>query len=78
MEIRGVVHNGVVVLDGDLQLPEGAVVSVLYPIAPPTAPPDTREQVQFPLVRSNHPGTLDLTAERIAELWEDDDVASGR
>jgi hypothetical protein len=78
VEIRGVVHNGVVVLDGDLQLPEGAVVSILYTIAPPTAPPETREQVQFPLVRSNHPGTLDLTAERIAELWEDDDVSSGR
>jgi hypothetical protein len=75
MEIRGVVHNGVVVLDGEPQLPEGAV---LYPIATATVPPDIRERVQFPLVRSNQPGTLHLTAEHIAELWEDDDVSARR
>ena len=78
MEIRGIVHNGVVVLDGELRLPEGAVVSVSYPVVTATVPPEASERVQFPLVRSNQPGTLHLTAERIAELWEDDDVSSGR
>jgi hypothetical protein len=34
MEIRGRVHNGVVVLEGELPLPEGAAVTVTYP-APP-------------------------------------------
>jgi hypothetical protein len=31
MEILGHVHNGVIVLDGNPTLPEGTVVSVLYP-----------------------------------------------
>jgi hypothetical protein len=76
MEIRGRVHNGVVVLEGEPNLPEGATVSVLYPVAPLAVPPDSGERVQFPLVRSDRPGTLHLTSDRIAELWEDDDVSS--
>jgi hypothetical protein len=76
MEIRGRVHNGVVVLEGGPQLPEGAAVSVLYPVAPAAMSPDSGERVQFPLVRSAQPGTLHLTADRIAELWENDDVSS--
>jgi hypothetical protein len=76
MEIRGRVHNGVVILDGEPHLPEGAVVSVLYPIAPAVVPPDSRGGDLFPLFPSDRPGTLHLTAERIAELWEDDDVSA--
>jgi hypothetical protein len=76
MEIRGVVHNGVVVLDGDLQLPEGAVVSVSYPLSPPAVPPESRRRVQLPLVPSDRPGSLQLTNERIAELLDDDDVSA--
>jgi hypothetical protein len=41
MEIRGKVHNGVVVLDGDLSLPEGTIVTVLYPASPPMAPAES-------------------------------------
>jgi hypothetical protein len=78
MEIRGRVHNGVVVLEGKPELPEGAVVLVSYPVAPAMALPESGERVQFPLVPSDQPGTLHLTAERIAELWEDDDVSAGR
>ena len=76
MEIRGVVHNGVVVLDGEPKLPEGAVVSVLYPISPPGVPSGSRQRVQLPLVPSDRPGSLHLTADRIAEFLDDDDVAS--
>jgi hypothetical protein len=76
MQIRGVVHNGVVVLDGETQLPEGAVVSVSYPISPPGLPSSSRQRVQLPLVPSDRPGSLHLTADRIAEFLDDDDVAS--
>jgi hypothetical protein len=39
----------------------------------------TRSQrVEFPLVRSQHPGTVDLTAERVAELLDNEDVSAGR
>ncbi len=76
MEMRGRIHNGVVVLDGEPGLPEGALVSVLYPVAPAASPPGSSERVHFPLVPSNRPGTLELTNDRIAELWEDDDVSA--
>jgi hypothetical protein len=74
MEIRGRVHNGVVVLDGETQLPEGAVVSVSYPVPSSVVPADSRRRVQLPLVPSDKPGSLKLTNERIAELLDDDDV----
>ena len=64
MQIRGRIHNGVVVLDGDVSLPEGTIVTVFCPASPPTAPPDSRCRVQLPLVPSDRPGTLHLTAER--------------
>jgi len=75
-EIRGRVRNGVVVLEGQLPLPEGAVVTVLYPVSPPAEPPDSGRRVQLPLVRSDHPGSRRLTAEHLAELLEDDDVSA--
>ena len=76
MEIHGRVQNGVVVLEGGRSLPERAIVTVSYPLATTTKPPDSREKVQLPLVLSDRPGNLDLTAERIAELWEEDDVST--
>jgi hypothetical protein len=78
MEILGRVHNGVVVLEEEAQLPEGTVVMVLYPSPQPREVPGSRERVRLPLVRSDRPGSLPLTAERVAELLEDDDVSAGR
>jgi hypothetical protein len=75
MEIRGRVHNGVVVLEGELLLPEGTMVTVSYPVSPPTEPPDTQRRVLLPLVRSDRPGSRRLTAERLAELLEEDDIS---
>jgi hypothetical protein len=76
MEIRGRVHNGVVVLEGELPLPEGTLVTVSYPVSPSTELPNSRRRVSLPLVRSDHPGSCRLTAERLAELLEDDDVSA--
>jgi len=78
MEIQGRVQNGVVVLDGDPQLPEGMLVTVSFPDPPPTEPRSPRQRVSFPLIRTGQPGSLLLTAERIAEILEEDDVSSGR
>jgi hypothetical protein len=78
MEILGRVHNGVVVLEEEAQLPEGTVVMVLYPAPQPAESTGQRERVRLPLVRSDRPGSLPLTAERVAELLEDDDVSAGR
>lgn len=76
MEIRGRVHNGVVVLEGELSLPEGAVVVVSYLASAPTQRPDSPQRVRLPLVRSDRPGGRMLTADRVAELLEDDDVSA--
>ena len=74
MEVQGRVANGVVILEGGLSLPEGTLVTVSYPGAPPAEPPEMRRPVQLPLVQSDRPGSRRLTAERIAELLEDEDV----
>jgi hypothetical protein len=76
MEIRGRVHNGVVIPEGESPLPEGALVTVSYPAASPVESAQPRRRVSLPLVRPNHPGTRRLTAERVAELLEDDDVSA--
>ncbi len=73
METRGRVHNGVVVLEGELRLPEGTEVVVSSGAAPETKPVGER-RIEFPLVRSRGPGSLHLTGQRIAEFLEEDDV----
>jgi hypothetical protein len=72
MTLTGRIRNGVVVLDAPPPLPEGAAVTVSLPDPPPRAGP----RVQIPLVRTGEPGTLHLTNTRIAEIFEEEDVAS--
>jgi hypothetical protein len=76
MEVQGRIHNGVVVLEGELPLPEGTTVTVSYHGAPPEKSPETHRPVQLPLVRSDRPGSRLLTADRLAELLEDEDVSA--
>jgi hypothetical protein len=73
MVVPGRVQNGVVVLKGGISLPEGAEVTVSCQTAPEK--PAKGKRVRFPLVHSEHPGTLDLTNERIAEILDEEDVA---
>lgn len=60
MEIRGRVHNGVMVLEGEFPLPEGTEVIVSSGAAPETKPV-RKQRIEFPLVRSKRPGSLQLT-----------------
>ncbi|MCI0684953.1 MAG: hypothetical protein L0Y71_22890 [Gemmataceae bacterium] len=73
MVIPGRVQNGVVVLEGPVSLPEGAEVMVSVASAPSGV---QGKRVVFPLVESDHPGTWDLTNERIAEILDEEDVSS--
>jgi len=73
MEVRGRVHNGVVVLEGELRLPEGTEVIVSSDAALETKPIG-EQRIEFPLVRSRRPGSLQLTGQRVAEFLEEDDV----
>ena len=76
MELQGRVHNGVVVLEGELPLPEGTPVTVLYRGAATSESTAAGHPVRLPLVRSDRPGSRRLTAERVAEILEDEDVPS--
>lgn len=78
MELHGVVHNGVIVLPAGVSLPEGAEVTVSCDLKPEPPRPSEKKPVEFPLVRAGKPGSLNLTNERIAEILDEDDVASSR
>jgi hypothetical protein len=76
MEILGRIHNGVVVLEGNSALPEGASVVVTYPAPVASATTTETRRAPFPLVRSANPGSVHLTNERIAEILSEEDVSS--
>jgi hypothetical protein len=75
MVIPGRVLNGVVVLQGGLSLSEGTVVTVLCPNPVNAQSSNGRKRVRLPLVPSAQPGSRQLTAERVAELLDKDDVS---
>jgi hypothetical protein len=78
MEILGRIQNGVVVLEDGAVLPEGTRVTVSCETTPIWHKPGEKNQVEFPLVRSSHPGTLNLTNERIAEIFDEKDLGQFR
>ena len=74
MKNHGTVHNGTIVIDGGVPLPEGTRVAVS--IEPVSAESETSEyRVQFPLVYSETPGILHLTNEEIAEYLDDHEIS---
>jgi hypothetical protein len=75
MEIPGRVKNGVVVLEGGPVLPEGTPVIVLARASPVIHVAKKKRRVVLPLVPSKRPGTLRLTAERIAEILEEEELS---
>jgi hypothetical protein len=75
MNIHGRVHNGVVVLEGGASLPEGMAVTVSCEAARRPKAARKKRPVALPLVKSNRPGSLHLTNERIAEILEEEDLA---
>ena len=76
MEISGRVHNGVVVLDGDASLPEGMAVKVFVQTPLIFHVSENQKRLEFPLVHSSAPGSIDLTNEQIYEILDDEDVES--
>ncbi len=78
MEIHGHVQNGLVVLDGDVRLPEGAEVVVICPAINASPASSTKRRAELPVVRSDRPGSINLTAAQVAELLEADDLPPGR
>jgi hypothetical protein len=79
MELNGIVQNGVVVLTGGVSLPEGTSVTVSCNPASVSPPSATKgKRVVFPLVHSAEPGSVNLTNERIAEIFDDEEADAAR
>jgi hypothetical protein len=78
MEIPGRVSGGVVVLEGGASLPEGTAVVVSCSPAIGAGKSAEPRRIQVPLVRTNRPGTVNLTEERAAELLDEEDASSRR
>ena len=76
MVVIGRVRNGVVVLEGDSALPEGAVVTVSFGEPLPNEENSGRSRIQVPLVPTGRPGSIHLNGERIAEILDKEDAAS--
>ena len=76
MVISGKVMGGVVVLEGNITLPEGAAVNVVPRAVPGMQDGKAKRRVVLPLVKSKHPGAIRLSAERIAEIMEEDDLSA--
>jgi len=77
MELNGYVQNGVIVLTGGAALPEGTPVTVTCGVDATTLQPE-KKRVQVPLVRTGRPGSMNLNNDRIAEIFNEEDVASAR
>jgi hypothetical protein len=76
LEIFGRVRNGVVVLENGATLPEGTPVTVFCGVR--ICKPGKKKRVRLPLVDSKHPGSVPLTGERIAEILQEEELASFR
>jgi hypothetical protein len=77
MELNGLVQNGVIVLSGGVTLPEGTPVTVTCGGDAPAAQ-SARRRIQVPLVHTGRPGSMNLNNDRIAEIFNEEDVASAR
>jgi len=82
MVIHGHVENGIVIPHGNLSLPNGTEVTIVLrepAIADDVSAGsvDPANRVQFPLVHCDQPGSVHLTGERIAEILDEEDAASG-
>ncbi len=78
MVIPARVHNGVVVLEGDSALPEGAAVNVVFLAAANGKTPRERRPVQLRLIPSSRAGNVQLTNEQISEIMDEEDVSPRR
>jgi len=74
MELLGRVDGGLIVPQGDACLPEGALVRIVYEPEPVQDRKKPGYRVKLPLVESDQPGSLHLTNEMIAEIFDEDDA----
>jgi hypothetical protein len=76
LEIPGRVQDGVVILEGPVSLPEGAAVTVVLRARPAIRVAKNQRPVEFPLVPSHAPGSVQLTNAKIGEILDAEDASS--
>ena len=77
MVITGSVHNGVVVPEGGITLPEGVRVQIILTDEPePTR--KSGQRVKLPIFDSGEPPFIDLTNEQIADILDREDASQWR
>ncbi len=76
MVIRGRIKDGVVVLDTNAAVPEGAEVTVTLAVKPNVRLAENQRRIQFPLVPSSAPGSVRLTNAMIGEILDAEDASS--
>lgn len=75
MELLGRVDHGVIVPQGDANLPEGATVRIVFEPEAAAVAKKPGHRLKLPLVESDKPGSLHLTNEMIAEILDEDDLS---
>jgi len=75
MNVSGRVHNGVVVLEGTVSLPEGASVRVSFDESLVNRSATSRHRIELPLVRCDQPGSIHLTNQEISDILDDEDAS---
>jgi len=76
MEIKGRVHQGMVLPEEGQVLPEGAVVSIIFEVEHQSGDAQGVQRVTLPLVKSSRPGSLRLTGDDVAAALDEEDLAS--
>jgi hypothetical protein len=72
--LPAIYENGVFRPLAPVDLPDHTTVEVTLTFSAPRRSPP--ERVTLPLVPSSHPGTRTLTAPRVAELLDEDELSS--
>jgi hypothetical protein len=75
MVLHGRIEHGTVVLTDNVSLPDGTEVTVVVEPRSETTEASHGQRVNLPLVSSKQPGSRTLTANRIAEILDDDDLS---
>lgn len=75
MVLHGRIEHGAVVLTDKVSLPDGAEVTVIIQPQSGSAALEQKLRVSLPLVSSNQSGSRKLTAERVSEILDDDDLS---
>ena len=76
MNIPGRVENGVVVLEGAMELPEGAQVVVSLRTGPNIRAAVEQRPVKLPIFDYDGPPDLELTNDRIADILTREDASA--